>query len=66
MYEIATRQLGSAHAVDRLGGLEAGVEPSGLGLSIVDEVVRNHGGRVFAENRAGDGAVVGFTLPAGG
>lgn len=35
---------------------------SGLGLSIVDEIVRSHGGRVFARNREGGGAEVGFTL----
>lgn len=37
---------------------------SGLGLSIVEEIVRNHGGTVFAHNRNGGGATVGFTLPA--
>jgi two-component system sensor histidine kinase MprB len=36
---------------------------SGLGLSIVDEIVRGHGGTVFADNRDGGGATVGFTLP---
>ena len=35
---------------------------SGLGLSIVREVARRHGGDAFARNRAGGGAVVGFTL----
>jgi two-component system sensor histidine kinase MprB len=34
---------------------------SGLGLSIVKEVVTQHGGDVFAFNR--DGAVVGFEIP---
>ena len=34
---------------------------SGLGLSIVKEVVMRHGGAVFAFNR--DGAVVGFEIP---
>jgi two-component system sensor histidine kinase MprB len=37
---------------------------SGLGLSIVDEIVRAHGGTVFAHNREHGGATVGFTLPA--
>jgi two-component system sensor histidine kinase MprB len=37
---------------------------SGLGLSIVEEIVRSHGGSVFARNRDGGGAEVGFTLPA--
>ena len=36
---------------------------SGLGLSIVDEVVRSHGGHVFARAREGGGAEVGFELP---
>lgn len=38
---------------------------SGLGLSIVADVARSHGGTVFAANRPGGGAVIGFTLPAG-
>jgi two-component system sensor histidine kinase MprB len=36
---------------------------SGLGLSIVEDVATSHGGHVFAANRAGGGAVIGFTLP---
>lgn len=36
---------------------------SGLGLSIVQQVVHAHGGDVFAKNRVGGGASVGFTLP---
>jgi two-component system, OmpR family, sensor histidine kinase MprB len=36
---------------------------SGLGLSIVDEIIRSHGGMVFARNRDGGGAEVGFNLP---
>jgi len=44
--------------------VEVRTEPgSGLGLSIVDEVVRSHGGTVFARPRAGGGAEVGFELP---
>jgi two-component system sensor histidine kinase MprB len=39
---------------------------SGLGLSIVEEIVRSHGGVVFARNRDGGGAEVGFTLVASG
>jgi two-component system, OmpR family, sensor histidine kinase MprB len=37
---------------------------SGLGLAIVDEIVRSHGGQVFAAHREGGGAAVGFRLPA--
>jgi len=35
---------------------------SGLGLSIVRDVAERHGGSVFARNREGGGAVVGFRL----
>ena len=35
---------------------------SGLGLSIVHDVATSHGGAVFARNRPGGGAVIGFTL----
>jgi two-component system sensor histidine kinase MprB len=35
---------------------------SGLGLSIVSDVAERHGGDVFAHNRDGGGAVVGFRL----
>lgn len=42
----------------------ARTEPgSGLGLSIVKQVVDAHDGQVFASNRPGGGARVGFTLP---
>jgi two-component system sensor histidine kinase MprB len=37
---------------------------SGLGLSIVAKVASDHGGEVFAANRSGGGAEVGFWLPA--
>lgn len=36
---------------------------SGLGLAIVEHIVVSHGGSVFARNRAGGGAEVGFRLP---
>lgn len=37
---------------------------SGLGLAIVEHVITAHGGTVFARNREGGGAEVGFELPA--
>ncbi len=37
---------------------------SGLGLSIVREVARRHGGDAFAVDRDGGGATVGFRLPS--
>ena len=35
---------------------------SGLGLAIVHDVARIHGGMAFVRQRAGGGAVVGFTV----
>ncbi|HEX2376825.1 MAG TPA: HAMP domain-containing sensor histidine kinase [Gaiellales bacterium] len=37
---------------------------AGLGLAIAQGLVEHHGGRIWAENRAGGGARVSFTLPA--
>ncbi len=37
---------------------------SGLGLSIVSQVAEVHGGRAFARDRDGGGAIVGFTYGA--
>jgi two-component system sensor histidine kinase KdpD len=37
----------------------------GLGLTICDAIVTAHGGRIWAENRAGGGAVFSFALPIG-
>ena len=38
----------------------------GLGLAICRAVIEAHGGRIWAENRAGGGAVFRFTLPIDG
>lgn len=54
-----------AHVFDRFHrSVTARTLPgSGLGLSIVAEVAAAHGGEVFARNRDGGGAQVGFSLP---
>lgn len=36
---------------------------SGLGLAIVADIVSQHDGTVFAQNRPGGGAIIGFELP---
>ena len=41
------------------------LEGSGLGLAIVAKIVRNHGGRVWAERDGVSGAGFFFTLPTG-
>jgi two-component system sensor histidine kinase KdpD len=42
---------------------ESAVGGAGLGLSICRAIVEAHGGRIWAENRLGGGAVFLFTLP---
>jgi two-component system sensor histidine kinase KdpD len=39
---------------------------AGLGLAICRAIVEAHGGRIWAENRAGGGVAFRFTLPKGG
>lgn len=38
---------------------------SGLGLAIARSIVEAHGGRIWAESKAGQGTTLAFTLPAG-
>jgi two-component system, OmpR family, sensor histidine kinase MprB len=56
-----------ARVFDRFHRADAarGLPGSGLGLSIVRDVARAHGGDAFARNRDGGGAVVGFTVDPG-
>ncbi len=37
---------------------------SGIGLSLVKHIAQAHGGRAWAKNAAGGGAIVGFWIPA--
>jgi signal transduction histidine kinase len=50
------------YRVDAARSRESG--GSGLGLAIVKQLVESHGGAVSAASEPGQGAVIGFTLPA--
>jgi two-component system sensor histidine kinase KdpD len=71
--EVADRGPGFAPGDDERvfekfyrGREKAGRSGVGLGLAICRAIVEAHGGRIWAENRPGGGAVIRFTLPVPG
>lgn len=70
---VEVRDRGPGFAADDLPNVfdrfyravrDRGLPGSGLGLAIVRDVAESQGGTVWAWNREGGGAVVGFSLPA--
>ena len=49
----------------RVKGLTSTFSGSGIGLYIAAEIIRQHGGNIWAESKIGEGSVFYFTIPAG-
>jgi signal transduction histidine kinase len=66
--EVSVADSGTGIPLDRLKGIfetffTTKRQGTGLGLSITRTIVETYGGKIWAENRPGGGAVLRFTLP---
>ena len=66
--EVSVSDFGSGIPIDKLKSIfetyyTTKQHGTGLGLSIARTIVETYGGRLWAENRVGGGAVFRFTLP---
>ena len=70
--EVADRGIGIPQ--DQLGKIfepfyriaQSDTTGAGLGLALVDHVMKGHGGRVEVESRLGEGSTFRLVLPKGG
>lgn len=59
---LAPNEMESIFTAFQRGSSSRGTEGTGLGLAIVKEIVRHHGGKVWAESEPGHGSVFHFSI----
>ena len=62
---VAPEEAEALFGMFRRGAGREGRDGTGIGLAVCAKVIAGHGGRIWAEPRAGGGSVFSFTLPAG-